>query len=279
MAGLLLTSCLFKYLLAGLRRTAVVERLVATRTLELSQSNYRWGEEVGERRRAEEALRESEQRIRELAAASVQAHEEQRLWSALEVHDRIGQCLIVVFQQLQTLERKTLAHSTQRQVVMRAKDHLQEAINESRNIMNDLYPSGLDEFGLVSLMETELASLEEDTGCQVSFAADCQMRAPRNVEVTVYRIFCEALTNLRRHAPDAKNLAVALTCTDQVTILEVRDDGPGFDLGAAREAKRLGGIMSMQRRAEILGGRFEMTSTPGQGTYLTISIPVEGANL
>ena len=85
------------------------------------------------------------------------------------------------------------------------------------------------------------------------------------MEVTVYRIFREVLTNLRRHAPDAKNLTVALTWMDQVTILEVQDDGPGLDLGAAREAKRLGGIQSMQRRAEILGGSFEMTTTAGQG--------------
>ena len=279
MAGLLLTGCLLKFLLAGLRRTAVTERLVATRTLELSQSNHRLGEEVAERKRTEEALRESKQRIRELAAASVQAHEEERLWTAFEVHDRIGQLLIVVFQQLQSLQRRTRAHSEQQKGIIRATDLLQEAISESRNIMNDLYPSGLDEFGLVSLMETELASLEEATGCRVSFAADCQVRAPRNVEVTVWRIFREALTNLRRHAPDANNLNVALTCSDQVTILEVQDDGPGFDLSAERKARHLGGIKSMQRRAEVLGGSFEMTSTPGQGTGLTVRIPVEGARL
>jgi len=110
-------------------------------------------------------------------------------------------------------------------------------------------------------------------------AADCRVRAPRNVEVTVYRIFREAITNSRRHAPDATNVSVTLTCSYQVTILEVQDDGPGFDLSAAREGKRLGGIMSMQRRAEVLGGRFEMTSTPGQGTCISIRIPVDGANL
>ena len=277
--GLLFTGCLSMYLVAGLRRTAIIERLVATRTLALSQANQHLEEEIVERGRVEEALHESEQRIRELAAAAVRAHEEERERAALEVHDRIGQPLIAAFQQLQSLEGRTRASSKQRELALLAVDLLQEAIGESRNIMNDLYPSGLDEFGVAPLIETELGTFEEDTGCLVRFTADCPVRSPRDVEVTIYRIFQEALANIRRHAQTARNVTVSLTCTGPVAILEVQDDGPGFNIQEATEEKRVSGLTSMEWRAEIIGGTFEMTSTPGQGTRLTIRVPIEGGNL
>ena len=273
--GLLFTGCLSKYLLAGLHRTAIIERLVVTRTRALTQSNQRLEQEVAERKHAEEVLSESDQRIRELAAAAVRAHEEERLRTAVEVHDRIGQPLIAVFQQIQTLERRARVNSQQQQVAIRAADLLQVAINESRSIMDDLYPSGLDEFGVVPLMEAGLASFEEATGCPVIFSVDCAVNLSREVEVTLYRILHEGLANIRRHAESARNVNVSITCKDRAVVLEVQDDGPGFDINGATMTKRMGGLISMQRRAEIIGGTFDVTSTPGQGTRLTIRIPTE----
>ena len=161
----------------------------------------------------------------------------------------------------------------------RASVFLREAIAESRNIMNDLYPAGLAEFGSVLLMEDELGRFKEDTGCLVSFYADCPARPPRDVEVTLYRIFREALTNIRRHAQDAKNVTVSFSCTDQVVVLRVQDDGPGFDVEAATASDRIGGLKSMGRRAESLGGSLEMTSAPGQGVKLTVRVPLYGRDL
>jgi len=277
--GLLFTSCLLTYLLARLHRAVIVEGVVGIRTLELSQSNERLAAEIAERHRVEEVLREREQRIRELATGAVRAHEEERERAAHEVHDRIGQPLIAVFQQLQIMKRGTRASSKQRESVARAAGLLQEAIGESRNIMNDLYPNGLEEFGVVPLIETELGSFEEDTGCLVRFTADCPERSPRDVEVTLYRIFQEALSNIRRHAESARNVTASLTCRDQVVVLEIQDDGPGFNVDEVAETKRPGGLVSMQWRSEIIGGTFEMTSTLGQGTRLTIRIPFEDGNL
>jgi len=106
-------------------------------------------------KQAEEALRYSEQRIRELATESIHAHEEERQWVALEVHDRILQLLVAAHQQIQTLESKAWAGSEGRQVE-RVLGLVQEAINEARNVMNDLYPAGLTEFGLIPLMVEKL---------------------------------------------------------------------------------------------------------------------------
>ena len=128
-----------------------------------------------ERDRAEEALRESERRVREHATAAVRAHEEERQWAALEVHDRIAQSLVSVFHQLQGLQYITRTDPTVQPVVQRSSTLVQEAIRETQNIMNDLYPAGLDEFGVVPLMEAELRRFQEDTGCQVIFDADAEV--------------------------------------------------------------------------------------------------------
>ena len=77
------------------------------------------------------------------------------------MHDRIGQPLIAAFQQVQTLGPKTRSNSKLRQSAARAVDLLQEAISESRSIMNDLYPSGLDEFGIIPVIESELTMFEQ----------------------------------------------------------------------------------------------------------------------
>lgn len=195
------------------------------------------------------------------------------------MHDRIAQPLHGVSQQLQALQRMANTDPEGKQLTDRASVLLQEAITESRNIMYDLYPAGLAEFGSVLLMEDELDCFEEDTGCLVRFDADCPARPPRDVEVTLYRIFREALTNIRRHAQDAKNVTVSFSCNDQVVVLRVQDDGPGFDVEAATAADRIGGLKSMRRRAESLGGSLERTSAPSQGVELTVRVPIYGRDL
>ena len=127
----------------------------------------------------------------------------------------------------------------------------------------------------MALVEEELDNFEEDTECLVAFDADCPARPPGDAEITLYRIFHEALTNIRKHAPDAKNVAVSLACLDQVVVLQVGDDGPGFQVETVEARKRVGGLMSMRRRSEVIGGTFEIESSLGQGTRLTVQIPMD----
>lgn len=223
-------------------------------------------------------LSEREHYIRELTAASIAAQEEERQWIAYEVHDRIAQTLASVFQQLQTLESMTRSEPVARQVAVRASLLLREAIRESRNIMNDLHPPVLDEFGIAPLIEEELRHFHEESRCQTAFNADYEGRPPRDVEVALYRIFHEALINVRRHAGRPSNVTVTMVCSGNSLSLQVHDDGVGFDVEGAMQKKRVGGLMSMRRRCEIIGGTFGVASSPGRGTKVSVYVPVNGGD-
>lgn len=226
----------------------------------------------------QQALSERERKLRELTAAFMAAQEEERQWISLEVHDRIAQLQVSIFQHLEILASMTQTDAKARPVILRASALVREAIREARNIMNDLHPPILDEFGVVPLINEELRRFQEDTGCQARFNHNYQVRPRRDVEVALYRIFHEALTNIRRHASTATGVAVTLTCQDHGISLQVEDNGPGFEVKATTQHKRIGGLLSMQRRAEILGGSLELASTPGQGTKVTVSLPHDPDN-
>lgn len=235
------------------------------------------GRHFQKERELQRTLVERERQVREMAGAYLAAQEEERQSIALEVHDRLAQTLAAAFQQLQALESTPLWKPRARKMLTRARTLLREAIRESRNIMNELYPPGLEELGVVPLIEEELRRFQEDTGCRARFDAGYPVRPSREVEVALYRVFHEALTNVRRHAPGAQNVSVTLAQRDGVVRLEVRDDGPGFDVPAATANPRVGGLMSMRRRAEVVGGTFAVTSGPGQGT--TVAVSMSGGDL
>lgn len=236
------------------------------------------GESFRQMRGLRGALTEREQQIREMAAASIAAQEDEREWIAYEVHDRIAQTLASAFHQLQALEALTREDESARQVAVRASVLLREAIRESRNIMNDLHPPVLDEFGVDPLITEELRHFREEKGCQTTYEASYESRPPRDVEVALYRIFHEALINVGRHAPGAQSVAVALTSNDGRVTLEVKDNGRGFDVDSALQVKRLGGLMSMRRRAEIIGGELRIESRSGIGTTVSVNVPVNVSN-
>ncbi len=148
-----------------------------------------------------------------------------------------------------------------------------EVIREARNIMNDLRPPVLDDLGLVPALEEELREVAERTSCRVKQTLSLTGRLPRGIELSLYRIFREALVNIQRHA-QAKEVRVALHEEGDGVRLEVSDHGSGFDVRNAMEKKRVGGLLSMRRRAEVVGGVCQVQSEPGQGTRVTVWFPL-----
>ena len=240
-----------------------------------------YAQELGESFRQVQGLRgaltEREKHICRLAAASIAAQEDEREWIAYEVHDRIAQTLASVFHHLQTLESMVQDDQSARQVAVRASVLLREVIRESRNIMNDLHPPVLDEFGIDPLIREELRHFQEERSCQTTYDVNYAVRPPRDVEVVLYRIFHEALINVGRHAVGAAKVAVDLASNAAAVSLAVQDDGPGFDVGRALQAKRVGGLMSMRRRAEIIGGSLQVESSSDRGTTVRVSVALNGS--
>ena len=203
---------------------------------------------------------------------AIEAQEEEREWLALEVHDRVAQTLASVFQQLQTLETLAGSSKEMRQVAVRGSVLCREAIREARSIMNDLHPPVLEELGLIPVMREELDRLEKDAGCHTRRKLASSVRAPRDVEITLYRIFHEALINIRRHS-NAGQVTVTLELGQDDVQLKIEDNGIGFDVHEALAKKRVGGLVSMQRRAELAGGNCHLESRQETGTRVSAWLP------
>lgn len=248
--------------LAGL--AASLEEQVAERSSELLEANA--------------ALRAKEQRLREVSARALALQEGERRAIARDLHDTAGQSLTVMRIQLELLRARSEPPEHVREVAGRAIEATDGAIEEFRRALARLAPAVLDEVGLVAAVERACDDLAERLSVDVRRTLPAARPALGGaVETAFYRIAQEALTNVARHA-GATVVEVTLEVSARQVVLEVRDDGRGFDPEAPRdEASR--GLPGMRERVELLGGELEITSRPGGGTVVraTLPLPEDGA--
>ena len=198
--------------------------------------------------------------------------ERQRL--ARELHDSVTQALYSV-----TLyaDAARMAYSAQKWDALEA--NLQEVRNMAREAMYDmrllvfeLRPFMLETEGLVSVLRTRLAAVEDRAGLQTEVLVERERRLPIAIEEELYRIAQEGLNNVVKHAA-AKHVRIHIKYYEDSVMLEMIDDGLGFDL---KDADRSGGfgLQGIKERVQRLGGSQEMESSPGKGTRLSVSVPV-----
>jgi signal transduction histidine kinase len=151
-------------------------------------------------------------------------------------------------------------------------------VSDARRIIANLRPTTLDDLGLVSTISLEVDRLREE-GYQVDYEMDLgEERFPETLEIPLYRIIQEALTNMRKHA-GARWVRVELRRVNGEVRLLVSDDGKGFDQAAPLESgpgERVG-LVGMHERVGALGGTLEIDSRPGAGTSLAVAIPLTHA--
>ena len=135
-----------------------------------------------------------------------------------------------------------------------------------RLLIFELRPPILEELGLVTALQARLQAVEGRAGLRTEFKTNLEERLPPDVEEGLYRIALEALNNALKHA-QARNIKVHLRQDEHSTILEIADDGIGFDLATARERGGMG-LSAMEEREAELGGRLTVESTPGSGTRI-----------
>lgn len=222
-----------------------------------------------------------ERRTRQLRALSertINAQEEERQRIARNLHDETAQSLSMLIINLERLENTPLANQLELQ------ERLQEtrllatgALEELRRVIFDLRPAMLDDLGLVPAIRWYARSHLEAADIEIAFEVpEKSVRLPHYLETTLFRIAQEAVNNILRHA-DAGIVTVRLWLVEEQVHLEIEDDGGGFDVGRtvsqALHQKQLG-LLGIQERAALVGGRADIDSTPGLGTRVCVTVPM-----
>jgi PAS domain S-box-containing protein len=231
---------------------------------------------------ANQALDESHKRLQALSQRLVEVQEEERRAIARELHDRVGQSLAALNLNL-TIINNQLSSLVNDQVNARLSDSLDlvaDLISLVRDVMSNLRPAVLDDYGLEAALQTNLESLKSRYGISITFEKT-QSRIPRlgsSIEMTLLRIAQEALLNVVRHA-QAEQVTLSLQMAEQAIHLTVRDDGIGIQSWQTANRPGSHGLTIMRERAEAVGGNLNVSSTAGQGTQIEVSIPYQQQDL
>ncbi|MEM6995536.1 MAG: ATP-binding protein [Myxococcota bacterium] len=239
-----------------------LEQTVETRSSELSK--------------ALRELQEKEQGLRELSARAVSMQEAERRAIARELHDSAGQSLTAIrihMQLIGELVAKEGEGARAADLSARTLTMVDGTLEEIRRAVNTLGPAVLDDVGLAEAIGRACDDLADALGIAVDCRLDLDDRTlSPALETTAYRLVQEALTNITRYA-EATEVAVRVYFDDGAMHVVVTDDGRGFDpddvvIGRSR------GLVGMRERAELLGGRLELQSAPGQGTTVRAMLPL-----
>ncbi|MFB3880924.1 MAG: histidine kinase [Armatimonadota bacterium] len=222
-----------------------------------------------------------ETRSKRLAALSTRvarAQEEERERIARELHDGLGQALTAIKLDVTAARRNLDGGSGEAgESLEKARRVAEESLDELRRMVFDLRPPALDHLGLAAALESYCRAFEQRFEVAVSVSADgLKTRLPFDVETALYRISQEALTNISKHAGATRCSLKLEHARDEIRLI-VQDNGRGFDAAAISEpngALRGIGILSMERRAEELGGAFRIESRPGEGTAILVAVPL-----
>jgi len=223
--------------------------------------------DVSERDRLEAGLR---RQAAELASSEERAH------LARELHDSVTQALFSMTLITRTIEL-LLARDPDaaRAQITSLRDLQRDALAEMRSLIFELRPGSLEQDGLVHALRTHCAAVEGRIGLPILLDAEPLDRLPIDTEDGLYRIAQEALHNIVKHA-GARQVRIALRRVDGTVTLRIEDDGKGFDPETIPSGHL--GVAGMRARAERIGGRLMVDSTPGSGTRIEVAAPVDVAS-
>jgi len=214
-------------------------------------------------------------RIEAYAGQVVLGQEEERRHIAQELHDGPLQALIHLCRQIDSLDAGPESDGSVAPSLASMRATVEETVAELRSIARGLRPSVLDDLGLVASINQVLSEATARQRFASTFDVDGEVRRmPPAVELALFRIGQEAITNVERHA-EAGQVTVSLEFADSGVRLRVADDGVGFDGDRRRqldEGQSLG-LPGMGERARLVGGRLQMTSQLGKGTTVTVWVP------
>ena len=257
------------------------DSLVESDTVQLLESLTNQAASALENARLYGELSERERRLQDLVGKLLGAQEEERRRVAYEVHDGLAQVAVAAHQRLQAFAQRYPPNTERsRRDLERVLKLGRRTVSDARKIIGYLRPTVLDDFGLGAAISSELEGFREE-GYQIDYEEDLgDERLPDTVEIALFRIAQEALTNVRKHA-QTRQVRVELRNLGHKVYLEVRDFGGGFDPntipGRSGPGERIG-LAGMRERVGMFGGKLELYSRPSAGTSISVEIPLPSAN-
>lgn len=230
---------------------------------------------VCRRRSKVEEQRSSAQR--EFSMGLIRSQEEERRRIAHELHDSLGQDLLLIktSAQLALTERSTGPNVTARLTQIRSI--AAKAVDDVRTITGNLRPPELDRLGLAAALEAMAAQISNNSSLEIDCGvARMDHRLAKDDEINVYRIVQECVTNALKHSGASRVQILADRLNGDLNI-QVVDDGRGFDPSRCMEGKRSGGLglIGLAERSRSLGGDLQIESAPRQGTRITLTVPIQ----
>jgi len=217
--------------------------------------------------------REYQVRLRQMSSQVLTAQEEERKRIARELHDDTAQALTSVLVRLRLLER-SLEDERLRLGLAELRDLTGATLEGVRRLAIDLRPPMLDDLGLEAALQSLVQDFSQRWLIRATFTSSRFGRLPAEVELVLYRIVQEALSNVARHA-NASQVLVRLTRRGRALRLLVEDDGCGFDVEATKHSRESGlGLFGMEERLALVGGALRVESTVGEGTRVSAEVPL-----
>lgn len=256
-----------------------LEERVKQRTAQLDQTITILSEEIKERKRAENEIRENQQKLRLLTAELQLTEERERRQIAQDLHDSIGQILAFSLIKLKILQKTATGKHLQE--LEEISTQLDKAIKEARTLSFDLSPSTLYDLGFEVAIEDLLDRMSKERKLNCNFT-NCSSAKPlaNDVKVLLYRSVRELLINAAKHAK-ANLVNVALFRSSSDIYIKVEDDGLGFDpsnLNDSSQKAKGFGIFSIRERLNHIGGYLKIESCPGKGTKMILVAPLDLEN-
>jgi PAS domain S-box-containing protein len=228
------------------------------------------------RKQSEAKLLESEQRLRKLAAQLLNIQEIERSRISKELHDELGQAMMLLKFQVSAIHEKLTDPATRKES-SEVLENIDAAIENIRRLAKDLSPTVLESLGLSAAVRFSLEEFGKSSNIAVTADIDeVNDLLASQVQRHIYRIFQEALTNIGRHA-QARQVTAMIKGSEQCISVLIQDDGKGFEVDevlADRPKNRRFGLATLKERVQLIGGSLDLTSKLGSGTKITFTVPV-----
>jgi signal transduction histidine kinase len=235
---------------------------------------------IDSRKRIEDQVRVSREELRALSTHLQSVTEKERARIAREIHDELGQVLTGLKFDVSWLRdrAKEDTRGPEHEKLNATLKHIDAAIHSVRRIATELRPPVLDTLGLTAAIEWQAKDFEMRTGieCRLDPMAE-DIPVDRDGATAIFRIFQEALTNIGRHAL-ATRVSVGLQRVDSHLLLRIEDNGKGIEASRVSGSHSLG-ILGMQERIRLLNGEMSISGKEGQGTVISVDIPLRAESV